>query len=188
MTLNLNIDKLAGPGRLPARLGAEVVRELNEADMEILATQPLGSKPAPIKRLSDRHHALARLLSAGTPDGEAALILGFDLSRVSILKNSPAFQELLALYRGEVNREFASVLDHMAGLSKDALLVLRERLEENEDRFSNNELMKLATDMVDRTLDRDLDTARMPTLIELTAPETTSSLSEGGRETGEAES
>ena len=188
MTLNLNIDKLAGPGRLPARLDVEYVRDLNDADLAILATSPLGSQPPAIKRLTDRHHSLARLLAAGTPETEAALILNYDISRVSILKNSPAFQELLALYRGEVNREFATVLDHMAGISRDALVILRDRLEENEDRFSNNELMKIAADFSDRSINADLDTARLPTVIELVAPASaSSSLSDDGATSGEAE-
>lgn len=187
MTLNLNIDKLAGPGRLPARLEAEYLRDITEADLGILATKPLGSVSPPIKRLGDRHHALARLLAAGTSEAEAALITGYDISRVSILKNSPAFQELLALYREEVKREFATVIDHMAGLSRDALLILRERLEENEDRFSNNELMKIAVDMVDRTLDRELDPGgKLPTVIELVAP-VSSSLAERAAGSGEEE-
>ena len=103
MVLNLNIDKLAGPGRLPMPIEVEYVRELNEADLALMAAAPLGSQPPALKRLTDRHHALARLISAGTPEGEAALILGYDISRVSILKNSPAFQELLALYNGFVH-------------------------------------------------------------------------------------
>jgi len=176
MTLNLNIDKLAGPGRLPSRIGVEYVRDLTQADLEIMAHEPLGSRPPALKRLTDRHHSLARLLAAGTPEGEAALILNYDLSRVSIIKNSPAFQELLALYRGEVNREFATVLDHMAGISRDALVILRDRMEDNEDRFSNNELMKIATDFTDRTVGKDLDPARLPTVIELVAPDQDSSL------------
>lgn len=168
--LNLNIDKLAGPGRLAKPVEFEYVRELNEADLAALASIPANSTPPQIKRLSDRHHALARLLAAGTPEGEAAMILDYDISRVSILKASPAFQELLALYRSEVNREFATVIDHMAGLSRDALVVLRDRLEENEDKFSNNELMKIAADFSDRTIGRELDTSKMPDIIELVAP------------------
>lgn len=187
MTLNLNIDKLAGPGRLPARLEVEYVRDLTPADFELMAAEPLGSKAPAIKRLTDRHHALARLLAAGTPEGEAALILNYDISRISILKNSPAFQELLALYRGEVNREFATVLDHMAGISRDALVILRDRLEENEDRFSNNELMKIAADFADRTVGKDLDTARLPTVIELVAPEVSPSLGLRTATEGEAD-
>lgn len=170
MTLNLNIDKLAGPGRAPVPVECDFLRELNEADIASLSAGSGVGAILTVKRLTDRHHSLARLLAAGTPEGEAAMLLGYTGARVSVLKASPAFQELLALYRGEATREFVTVLENMAGISKDALAILRDRLEENEDRFSNNELMKIATDFTDRTVDRDLDTSRMPTIIELVAP------------------
>ena len=179
MTLNLNIDKLAGPGRLPAQLDVEFVRDICEADLALMAVQPLGSTPPALKRITDRHHALARLIAAGTPQGEAAMITGYDNSRVSILMNSPAFTELVALYRGEVDREFATVLEHMAGLSRDALLELRERLEENSDRFSNNELLSILKETTDRTIGVEIDTTKMPTIIELVAPTPPGAIDEG---------
>jgi hypothetical protein len=165
MDLGLNIVNL-GPGRPRKPLEATSVRPLVEADLELAATVERNSQPPAIKRITDRHHALARLLAAGTPEGEAALILGYDNSRVSILKQSPAFQELLALYRAEVDREFATTLDHMAGLSRDALLELRGRLEDEPEKFSNRELLSVVNDMVDRA-DVDGADAKLPTRIEL---------------------
>lgn len=164
--LGLNIVNLGGPGRPAKPLEASVVRALNQADLELAAVTERHSQPPAIKRITDRHHALARLLAAGTGEGEAALILGYDVSRVSILKNSPAFVELLDLYRSEVDREFATTLDHMAGLSRDALIELRERLEETPEKFSNRELLSVLTDMVDRA-DIDGGDAKLPTRIEL---------------------
>lgn len=167
MELGLNIVDL-GRGRPKKPLTAEIERPLNHADLELALTTERNSKPPELKRITDRHHALARLLAAGTTEGEAAMILGFDISRVSILKNSPAFQELLALYRSEVDREFATTLDHMAGLSRDALLELRERLEDEPEKFSNRELLSVVNDMVDRA-DVDGGDAKLPTRIELIA-------------------
>ena len=168
--LELNIAKLAGPGRLPLPLEAEYVRDIEEADLELMAIQPLGSVPPTLKRITDRHHALARLLAAGVPEGEAAMITGYDTSRVSILKNSPAFEELLALYQSETKREFTTVLEHMAGVSRDALQVLRERLEDDDSRFTNSELLKITTEFTDRTAEPP-GTVYLPEVIELTAPE-----------------
>ena len=169
--LNLNIAKMAGPGRLPLPLDAEYVRDIEEADLALMAIQPLGSVPPALKRITDRHHSLARLLAAGVPDNEAALITGYDISRVSILKNSPAFQELLALYQAETKREFTTTLEHMAGIARDAALILRERMEENPDRFTNNELVKMNTEMVDRTKNDADGIIDLPEVIELTAPD-----------------
>lgn len=170
MSLSLNIVDL-GPGRPRKPLDAEIVRELNQADLEFAALAERNSAPPPIKKITDRHHALARLLASGTPEGEAALILNYDPSRVSILKNSPAFQELLSLYRAEVDREFATTLDHMSGMSRDALMELRERLEEAPEKFSNRELLSIITDMVDRTDAGGGADAKLPTRIELVAGE-----------------
>lgn len=171
MTLNLNIEKLAGRGRRAVPLEFEVRRELEDVDFEALAVTDRGVVAPDLKRITDRHHALARLLASGMSEGDAALTLGYDNSRVSILKGSPAFQELLALYRDEVDREFAGMLDHMAGLSRDALLELRERIEDDPTKFSNRELLSITTDMIDRSLGKTEDTKNKPTVIELVAPE-----------------
>lgn len=171
MGLDLNIAKLSGPGRRPAQLVYEVERPLTEADVELLSL-PANIEPPSIQRITDRHHALARLLAAGVKEGEAALIVGYELSRVSILKNSPAFQQLLDLYRKEAQAEFVSVLDHMAGLSRDALLTLRERLETTPDRFAVRELLTIVTETVDRTAMREeRSSVPMPEMIELVAPD-----------------
>lgn len=170
MGLDLDIIKLAGRGRPAMPVTAELVRPITEADLELQATTHMQMQPDPIKRVTDRHHSLARLLASGVSEGEAATIVGYDKSRVSILKNSPAFRELLDLYRGEAKREFVSVLEHMAGMSRDALLALRDRLEENPDRFSNKDLKELVTDFADRTVDESERSVDMPTMIELVAP------------------
>lgn len=148
--LDLDIDLTAGPGRPAAPLHATYVRDLREDDIAAMK-QNRGSKPPELKRISDRHHALARLLAAGTPEAEAALATGYGVSRVSILKQSPAFQELVALYRKEVDFQFSTILEHMAGLSHDAILEIRERLEESPEDFSNKDLLSLVNDMADRT-------------------------------------
>jgi hypothetical protein len=178
--LGLNIVNLGGPGRPAKPLEAVVLRDLNTADLELAAATERHSQPPALKKITDRHHALARLLASGTKEGEAAMILGMDNSRVSILKNSPAFVELLDLYRSEVDREFATTLDHMAGLSRDALLELRERLEDNPDKFSNRELLSVIGDMSDRSDGAGSD-AKLPTRIELVAQEVPASVTDGDK-------
>lgn len=170
MTLNLNIEKLARPGRVRTPLVVTSVRELSEADFELLAAGERGITASPIKRITDRHHSLARLLAAGTSDLEAAAITGYTPARVTILKQSPAFQDLLALYRKDVDRIFVGVLENMAGLSRDALMELRDRLEEDPKKFSNRELLRVLTDMTDRT-DPGEGAEKLPTQIELIAQE-----------------
>lgn len=181
MTLQLNIDQALRSGRRSVPLDYEVLREVTEADIALLSTVEIGEAPPPLKRITDRHHSLARLIASGTPEDEAALITNYDRSRVSILKNSPAFQELIALYRKEVNAQFSTSLEHMAGLSRDALLELRTRLEDEPDSFTVNELRSIVTELADRTImNESLDNVKLPTLIELVAPE--GSAAKGGAE------
>ncbi len=169
MTLGLNITEFRGAGRPAQPLTAHLDRELSEADMALLATTRGSSEISDLKRITDRHHSLARLLASGMKEGDAAFTVGLTPSRVSVLTASPAFQELLDLYRNEVQLEFSTVLEHMAGLSRDALLELRERLETDSDKFSNRELMSLVTELTDRSVD-DGRTSTAPTRIELVSP------------------
>lgn len=170
MKLDLNIDHAAGRGRRALPLLAEVVRPINDGDLELLAQPGHTAAPA-LKRITDRHHSLARLLAAGTPESEAAAIVGYGVARVSILKDDPAFQELLALYRSEVNTQFSTTLEHMAGLSRDALLVLRDRMEEEPEKFTTNELLAVHKELHDRVTRDDFSSVEnLPDIIELTSP------------------
>lgn len=168
--LGLNIVDLKRSGRPSKPLAAEIIRPLTEADIEAAMTTERNSKPPELKRITDRHHALARLLAAGTSKSDAALTLNYDPSRVSILQQSPAFQELVALYRSEVDREFATTLSHMSGLSKDALLELRQRIEDEPESLSVRELLAIQVEMHDRVEGKEMDKT-LPTRIELVAQE-----------------
>lgn len=180
MKLDLNIDRAVTRGRRALPLEFEVVRPIDEADIAMLQTPAETQAPA-LKRLTDRHHSLARLLASGTPEAEAAAIVGYTLPRVSILKNDPAFQELLALYREGVEAVFATNLDHMAGAAKDALLELRDRLEEAPEKVTFNELRGVIVDFQDRVVrDSTSSDQRLPDIIELVAPQVSPQEDEAG--------
>ena len=150
MNLNLDIAAITRPGRRPAALSAEVVRPLTEADLEILATERQ-IEPVPLAKIGERHHALARALASGLSEGEAAALVGYDRSRVSILKGSPAFRELLDLYRDSADAQFAEMHATLAGLSKDAALELRRRLEEDPEELSVGQILETIKMGADRT-------------------------------------
>ena len=141
-------------GRASKPLSAVQVRVLDDMDIALLAEEK-GSKPAPLKRLSERHHALARCLASGMADCDAAITCGYVLSRVSILKADPAFQELLAFYRRDVSSKYLDMHGVLAGLSLDAAMELRERLEAEmsaeEKTFSIGQLAELTKLGADRT-------------------------------------
>lgn len=148
--LDLEIEKLTGRGRRTAPLEFFVARPLRGADLALLAV-PATIQPVPIKRLSERHHGLARLLAAGVAPSEAAAVMGYELSRVSILQGDPAFEELVSFYRGKVDGEFAETMGQLAGMSKDIIIELRNRLEDEPEKFKVADLKDLLTATLDRT-------------------------------------
>lgn len=148
-------DTLRTTGRTAKPLSAVLVRELDEADLALLDTER-GIKAPPLKRLSERHHALARCLASGTMSvGEAAINCGYTLSRVSILQADPAFQELVHFYRQDVNSKYLDMHGILAGLSIDAAMELRERLEADaeadEKKLTVTALIELTKLGADRT-------------------------------------
>lgn len=149
MELGLDIAALTSRGRKPAALSAEVAGALRPEDVGLLAAQA----PAvpELKRISERHHALARALASGLSEGEAAALTGYDASRVSVLKASPAFRELLDLYRDNADAQFMEMHARLAGLSKDAIAILHQRLEDEPEGLTASQLMELIKLGADRT-------------------------------------
>lgn len=141
-------------GRAAKPCSATLVRELDSADIALLGEEK-GSKAPPLKRLSERHHALARCLAQGMSPGDAAINCGYVPSRVSILQADPAFQELLSFYRQDVNEKYMDMHSVLAGLSLDAAMELRERLEDDtqtdEKKISVGQLVELTKLGADRT-------------------------------------
>lgn len=147
--LGLDLVSLTSRGRKPSRIEGEIVRPVEEADIATLSLPAPGA--IPIKRLSERHHQLARMLARGVRGEEAAVALGYDPARVSILRSSPAFEELLSFYRSQLDAEFADFGEAIRGLSADAVLILRERLEEAPEEATLGQLLEIAKFGSDRT-------------------------------------
>lgn len=145
MFLDLNVT----PTRT-RELVATQVRDLTSEDLA-LTRLDLGTKAPPRKKLSERHHALARILASGSSPAAAAALTGYQLPTVSILLADPSFKELMAFYRQNVDAQFVQLHDIMAGLSKDAALVLRERLEEDPDQVSTQHIVEILKTTADRT-------------------------------------
>ena len=132
------------------QIAAEVVRELNVADVALLQSER-GIKPQPLARLRERHHALARNLASGMAPGVAAAICGYELSRVSILQGDPTFRELVEFYREDVNRTYAQVHETLSGLAVDAAIIIRERMEDEPEKIPTSMLAELVKMGADRT-------------------------------------
>jgi hypothetical protein len=141
-------------GRASRPLHFAEVRALTAADIELLAEEK-GSRPSPLKRLGDRHHALARCLASGMKESDAAMACGYVLSRVSVLKSDPAFQELLAFYREDTNHQYRDMHSRLAGIASDAVDEIAERLEADsfleEKSISLGQLLEIAKMGADRS-------------------------------------
>jgi hypothetical protein len=146
--LSPNIFRTSGRAAKPP--SAEVVRELDEADI-VLLSEEKGSEAPPLKRLSERHHSLARSLAGGMSPSEAAITCGYSTSRVSILQDDPAFRELLAFYRSDVEVQYRDLHVRLSGLALDAADELAQRLEEAPEELSVGQLMDLTKMGADRT-------------------------------------
>lgn len=143
-------------GRRAAPLSMSVVRELNAADLElILNPPPQGITATPLSKLRHSHHMLARLLAEGRKPGECAMMTGYSPSRISILQNDPAFQELISYYKDNVEAKYLDVHERLAALGLSSLDELQERLENNPEDFKNRELMELAEFAMDRSLTKE---------------------------------
>lgn len=125
-------------------------RELEEADLARLAVEQ-GIKAPPIARLSDRHHALAKALAEGISPGQASITTGYSLSRISILKADPSFQELVSFYRSEKDLRDADVMARLSNLTLSAVSLLEDRLENDPDEIRTRELLDIATAGLDRS-------------------------------------
>jgi len=143
---DLDLDLVVPPSR--SARAAPLVHEfdgvITPEDVALLVENPSrGSETNALVTLKTRHHKLAQLLAEGIPDIEASLITGYTQTRISILKNDPAFKELLAHYRGVQKEVFINVHERLAGLSMDALEELHQRLEDKPESFTIKQLQDL---------------------------------------------
>lgn len=110
-----------------------------------------GIQPTQLKRLSDRHHALARCLATGLSVSDACAITGYTPSRVSIIKDDPSFQELIAFYRGGSAELVQDLGAKLLSNAKEAAQVLQERLEDEPEAFNVDALLDIQKLGADRT-------------------------------------
>lgn len=150
MDLSLELAPLRTRGRAPIEITIEETRPLRRDDL-VLLQEEKGSKTTPLKRLSERHHSLAKAIASGMKPGEAGIVFGYSASRVSILQADPSFKELVKFYSEQKDAQYVEMHERLAGLSVDALEELRQRLEDDPEQFSNGLLLDLVTKLADRT-------------------------------------
>lgn len=114
--------------------------------------------PSVVKKFRDTHHMMARLFAMGYRTGEVADKMGYSISRISILRNSPAFEELVAAYREDVNGvwrqhqdEYMTIMNRTRMLAARMKLDQMEAAEENGEQIPLNTLLRIEADNADRT-------------------------------------
>lgn len=143
-----------GKGRRPAPIHYGPPRPLSEADIaNMWDRQADGAKGIPrIKNLRYNHHMLAKAVASGKSLLECSQLTGLTGSRISDLKNDPAFQELVSFYSEELHEVYVDVHQRMAALGTSVLEELTERFEAEPEKFTKRELLELFTTMADRSI------------------------------------
>jgi len=105
--------------------------------------------PSDLKKLREKHHAVARLVAAGMTQRLTAAITGYTESYISILLNAPAVQELVEMYRIQNGAATQVITEKLKTVGLKALERLDSRIE--ADGLNNQELLAAAKLGMDRS-------------------------------------
>ena len=146
----MDLFPLRTTGTAARPLDVVVVRELTQGDVEQL-NLPRSYEKSPLKRLSTRHHALARCLADGMTQIEASLVTGYTTAGISLLLTDPSFKELVRHYQDKKDASFVDLHDRLAGMAIDIHDELRDRLEEIPEDWTIGQLMEMLKLSADRS-------------------------------------
>ena len=128
-TIKIDDLDIEAPVAEPTIISVEV---MSREEGQSLQKREITGDGGELQRMSERHHTLARLLALGNfTQAKIGSITGYHPSTISILKRSPAFQELLAYYRGMIDENVLDYTDRIAYLTGLTLERLQQQLEEN---------------------------------------------------------
>jgi hypothetical protein len=130
------------------------IRVLARADLSVL----LEKRPQTLlKSLSDGHHRVARAVAAGLSNLDVAAITGRTATRIAMLKQDPAFIELVAHYRGIVTSDYVTSVDSYMEVATSNMLkaetMLGDKLDEAQDSgetLPTRDLIAISRDAADR--------------------------------------
>jgi hypothetical protein len=141
-------------GRVAKRPRILESRPLTREDLACLSEK----RPAQITaKLRDTHHRVARLFAAGLRLDEVVELSGYSNQRVYQLSTDPAFQELVAQYRGKVDAAFERNQDRYFGLATSNMIkaetMISDKLDEameNGETLPTRDLISISRDAADR--------------------------------------
>jgi hypothetical protein len=88
--------------------------------------------PTDLKKIRERHHAVARLMANGMKPGLVAALTGYTGSYISVLMNNPAMQELVELYRIKNGSAMQVITENLRTVGSKATEKLNEKLDADE--------------------------------------------------------
>jgi hypothetical protein len=157
---NTGLNITLRPSSPQSSLEAHLFKEIDDGDLALLESQGdlsrgevglVGRATRGLRRLRDTHHALARLIAVGSSNIEASALTGYDPGYISVLKADPAFKELVAHYRANLDLAQTDIVARMSGLSASFLAELQQRLEDDPEKLSNNFVLEALKVLLDRT-------------------------------------
>lgn len=86
----------------------------------------------PVKKITPRHHTMARLVAEGLRDVDVAGMTGYTPTRIYQLKNDPLVKGLIEFYCAEMNARFRDVHERKKQLGLLAIERLMEKLLDDE--------------------------------------------------------
>lgn len=131
------------------------IRELARPDLALLNE----ARPVTVlQSLRDNHHRIARAVASGIPNQQVAALCGIGMNRVSMLKQDPAFNDLVAHYRSIITAEWAehadTVTEFLGSVRTKSLAMLEDKLcaaADNNEFLPTRELVAMAELGLDRT-------------------------------------
>lgn len=149
--IDMAVSALPRGRRGNPKLAPTYVGDILPEDMpQILANPAPPPAERPLQRIRHSHHLAARLLAEGRNAVEVAAIIGYTPARVNQLRKDPAFMELEAFYKTQVDSKYLNVHERLAMLGVAVTEEIQQRLEEEPDAFTNEELRRLAETTLDR--------------------------------------
>jgi hypothetical protein len=127
-------------------LGLEIIGEITDVGPD---EQPVPAVIAPA-RLRDSHHAVARLVALGQAPAEISIQTGYSVARLYTLARDPAFKDLVAFYRNDHTAIHENFMETMGLVARDALQEIHERLQDQPDRFNEDQLLDVFKVTADR--------------------------------------
>jgi hypothetical protein len=90
-------------------------------------------EPGNIARIKERHHGVARLIASGMSQRLVASITNYTEAYLVVLLNSPAMEELVALYRMQHGKSAEVLTEKLRTVGGAALDRLADRMEDLDD-------------------------------------------------------